>query len=153
MTTSTRIRSATSQDAAAIAALFADESIAMWTDELPYHSAQEWQAKIESAQKAGAFTWVYERNSEVLGYVKLTSITFPRRKHVAQLGPILVAKSAQRQGVGALLLQHAINACDSWLQVRRIELVIDADNDAARALFISQGFVVETSPKAYRAIE
>jgi putative acetyltransferase len=55
----------------------------------------------------------------------------------------------QGRGVGRKLLATAIDWADNWAQVLRIELYVHADNDRARALYESLGFVQEGRHKAY----
>ena len=42
-----------------------------------------------------------------------------------------VKASARRSGVGSALLSAAIELCDKWFDVTRIELEVYTDNDAA----------------------
>ena len=46
-------------------------------------------------------------------------------------------------GVGSALLSAAIDCCDKWMGVSRIEIEVYTDNAAALALYKKHGFVVE----------
>jgi putative acetyltransferase len=72
----------------------------------------------------------------------------PRRRHAATLG-MAVKTSARRQGVGSALLTAGINLAERWLAVRRIELEVYTDNEAAVALYKKFGFVVEGTLRQY----
>ncbi|MEM9071531.1 MAG: GNAT family N-acetyltransferase, partial [Myxococcota bacterium] len=61
--------------------------------------------------------------------------------HVGQLA-IGVHPKAQRKGVGRRLLKHLVDRA-AELGVIRLELQMRADNDRARALYESEGFVLE----------
>lgn len=72
----------------------------------------------------------------------------PRRKHVANIG-MAVSESWQGKGVGSQLLEHALNLAEKWLVVRRIELEVYTDNEAAITLYRKHGFIIEGTAKSY----
>jgi predicted N-acetyltransferase YhbS len=86
------IRPATPADAAALAALFADPELAQWTDNLPFQSVDEWQADLQQQRKLGQFSWVAIENTNVVGYIKLSSFSQARRKHAVGIGPVVVMR-------------------------------------------------------------
>lgn len=55
----------------------------------------------------------------------------------------------QGRGVGSALLQAAIEMADRWLQLRRLELQVYADNAAAVRLYTRHGFVEEGRHRYY----
>jgi putative acetyltransferase len=62
-----------------------------------------------------------------------------RRSHAAWLG-VGVADDVQGQGVGSALIEALIDAADNWLDIRRIELTVYHDNEAAIRLYERFGF-------------
>ncbi len=56
---------------------------------------------------------------------------------------MVVAESARRRGVGSALLGSAIELCEGWLGIGRIELEVYTDNDAAIGLYRKHGFEIE----------
>lgn len=60
---------------------------------------------------------------------------------------IAVSKRSRGQGVGRQLMQHLIDYCDNWLNVRRIELEVHANNEAALGLYNTFGFELEGAKK------
>ncbi len=59
---------------------------------------------------------------------------------------IAVAKKYQRQGYGKKLFQHAVEQLiNDEKQVASINLIVDVDNEAARRLYESEGFVIDES--------
>jgi putative acetyltransferase len=71
-----------------------------------------------------------------------------RRSHVRGLG-LFVAKEWQGRGVGRRLLEAALDWADNWAHVLRIELHVHADNERARKLYESMGFVEEGRHRGY----
>ena len=55
----------------------------------------------------------------------------------------------QGRGVGGALLGAALQLADGWLQLRRIELQVYADNSAGIALYARHGFVEEGRHRDY----
>jgi L-phenylalanine/L-methionine N-acetyltransferase len=71
-----------------------------------------------------------------------------RRRHVAAFG-MGVKASARRTGVGSALVSAAIDTCEKWMNVSRVELEVYIDNLAAIALYKKHGFVIEGTCKQY----
>ncbi len=137
------IKIASTDDAAGIAQLFGDPALAHGTDIIPYLTAVQWKTEMDQHATSGAYTWVAIEKEKIVGYLRLLPQSFPRRKHVAELSIVAVAPSAQKTGIGKRLVQTALDACDRWLQVRRIETVADFDNTASLKLLQSFGFNIE----------
>jgi L-phenylalanine/L-methionine N-acetyltransferase len=114
---------------------------------LPFPSPNTWQKRLTSLPE-GAFSFVACRADEVLGQIGIEMRKNPRRRHAATLG-MAVKTSARRQGVGSVLLTAGINLAERWLAVRRIELEVYTDNEAAVALYKKFGFVVEGTLRQY----
>jgi putative acetyltransferase len=60
-----------------------------------------------------------------------------------------VKASARRAGVGSALLSAAVNLCERWMNITRMEIEVYTDNDAAVALYLKHGFVVEGTCRQY----
>ncbi|MES1951707.1 N-acetyltransferase GCN5 [Salinisphaera sp. S4-8] len=60
-----------------------------------------------------------------------------------------VKASHQGQGVGSELLRAAIDLAQNWLNIRRIELTVYAENEPAVALYKKHGFEVEGQALLY----
>ncbi|WP_342360141.1 GNAT family N-acetyltransferase [Terrarubrum flagellatum] len=71
-----------------------------------------------------------------------------RRSHAARLG-MGVHDDHCGQGVGGTLLKALIDAADDWLDLRRIELTVYADNARAIRLYEKFGFEKEGVLRAY----
>ncbi len=49
----------------------------------------------------------------------------------------------QRKGVGTALMEAALDMADNWLNLKRVELTVFADNESAIQLYTKFGFEVE----------
>jgi putative acetyltransferase len=65
-----------------------------------------------------------------------------RRAHAGSLA-IGVHDAWQRRGIGNVLMTELLDLADNWFGLRRVELTVFADNDAALALYRKFGFVIE----------
>lgn len=71
-----------------------------------------------------------------------------RRRHVAEIG-MGVADDMNGRGIGTALLEALLDAADKWLDIRRIELTVFADNERAIRLYERHGFEREGRLRAY----
>ncbi len=134
------IRARSLADAAAIADLHNLPGYRWGTMRLPYHSVEEIRRGIEQ-QSVDARYLVAVFDGLVVGDIGLSPAK-GRRAHVATLG-MGVHDDFTRRGIGRALLGEAIEIADDWLNLRRLELTVYADNSAAIALYESFGFTVE----------
>jgi putative acetyltransferase len=70
------------------------------------------------------------------------SLARGRRSHTGYVG-VSVNDSYQRRGIGKALMEALLNLADNWLNLRRLELEVMVDNEAALNLYRSSGFEVE----------
>nr|WP_183005197.1 GNAT family N-acetyltransferase [Achromobacter sp. UMC71] len=54
-----------------------------------------------------------------------------------------------RQGTGSRLLGALLGIADNWMKLRRVELSVYCDNEAAVALYRKRGFEVEGQLRDY----
>jgi L-phenylalanine/L-methionine N-acetyltransferase len=141
------IRHSESRDIEAIRQIYAQPSNYASTLQLPFPSAELWQGRL-GVKHDGFFSLVACDGDDVLGQIGIDVCSSPRRRHVANVG-MAVAESARRKGVGAALLSAAIDLCEGWLGVTRIELETYTDNAGAVALFTKHGFVIEGTAQGY----
>jgi len=128
-------------------ALYAERQAFADTLQLPYQSMAHWEARLDPSQQDYTCL-VALRDDEVVGQLGLEVLRSLRRRHVATLG-MGVKASARRSGVGSALLTAAIDKCENWMNVRRIEIEVYTDNAAAIALYERHGFVVEGTCRNY----
>jgi putative acetyltransferase len=134
------IRARSPIDAGAISELHNLHGYRWGTMRLPYHSAEEIRRGIEQ-QSADARSLVAILNERIVGDIGLHPAK-GRRAHAATIG-MGVHDDFTRRGIGRALLGEAVIIADEWLNLRRLELTVYADNEAAIGLYNSFGFEVE----------
>ncbi len=150
------IRRATMQDAPAFARINGDPAVLPNLLQLPYASAEIWQARLADSLAPGKvdLVLVAERpDADGRPRVVANAGLHPagaaqRRRHAMMLG-LVVAPEAQGQGVGTALMHALCDYADRWTQVLRIELTVFADNARAIALYRRCGFVHEGTHRGF----
>ncbi len=104
---------------------------------------QEWIKK----PGPGQHRLVAELNGKVVGSGSITQAQRPRLAHSGQVG-LMVHPDHWRQGVGSVLMAAYLNLADNWLNLRRVELGVYTDNEAAIRLYEKFGFVIEGKRRA-----
>ncbi|MBU1309057.1 MAG: GNAT family N-acetyltransferase [Gammaproteobacteria bacterium] len=140
------IRHAEPADIAAIKAIYDQPSVYANTLQLPYQPVSNWQ-RLYNAD-SDFYNLVAEVEGKVVGQLGLQVCPRPRRRHVAELG-MGVSEHYQGQGIGSALLRSALELCDNWLNIRRVELTVYVNNEAAIALYERFGFEAEAELTDY----
>lgn len=136
------IRRAEPADAEAFHKIFSGPKVVWGTLQLPYPSLETWRKRLAEPPE-GAYKLAACVEAEVVG--QLTIYTFPnrpRRRHIGQIG-MAVRDDWQGRGVGAALMQAAVDMADNWLNLLRLELEVYVDNQAALRLYKKFGFEIE----------
>jgi putative acetyltransferase len=141
------VRHSEPRDVESIRAIYAEPSVQACTLQLPYPSLELWQNRLLTPNQ-NFHSLVACEGDTVLGQLGVHIFESPRRRHVANVG-LGVSEVARRKGVGSLLLDAAIELCEKWAGVRRIELETYTDNVAALGLFRKKGFAIEGTARAY----
>jgi len=89
---------------------------------------------------------VAELNKTVVGCAGLQVSLKPRTCHTGGIG-IMVHADHQKQGIGKALMTAILDIADNWLKLKRVELCVFVENEAAIALYRKFGFVVEGTKK------
>ncbi|MEK1889721.1 MAG: GNAT family N-acetyltransferase [Phyllobacterium sp.] len=112
---------------------------------LPYQSLEQTRTWLDG-HGTGTLSLVAEINDLIVGLA--SSRRFDgRRLHVAALG-MGVHDHFTRCGIGKALLAALIDAADNWLNIKRIELIVFADNTPAIRLYEKFGFETEGVQRA-----
>ncbi len=140
------IRAMRASDAEGLNALQNLPGFRRGTLRLPYMSLDETRAFIES-RSPGQVGLVAEVEGIIVGTAGLER--FPgRRQHAGTIG-MGVHDSYVGRGIGTRLLRALLDTADNWLNLRRVELTVFADNAPAVALYERHGFAVEGTLRSF----
>ena len=117
------------------------------TLQLPFQSQDEVKKKVENPPQ-GLYRLVAEVDGRVVGSASLHQSHSPRKRHTAGCG-LSVHPDYWNQGVGSALVIAILELADNWLDLKRIELEVYVDNEAAIRLYKKFGFVVEGTKRTY----
>ena len=111
------------------------------TLQLPNPSLESWQKRISKIPD-NVYSYVAMIDDEIVGNLGMEVCVNPRRRHVASFG-MGVKDDVLGKGVGSQLLATAIDLCDNWINIKRLELTVYTDNERAISLYKKFGFVIE----------
>ena len=138
------IRRAEPRDAAALAALFGDVAMLPFTTVAAFTSVGFWDKRLADYADASCLPLITVDVDGVTGLLLLRGYAnHIRRKHSASIDLLAVRVNCRRKGIGRALVNAAITAADQWLQIRRIEVAVDAQSAALKGFYASLGFVEE----------
>ena len=141
------VRAAEITDVEALTRIYSGRSAYSQTLQLPFQNLEVWRKRLMSNDDT-QHSLVATVSGELVGNLGLTRLTRPRRAHVGEIG-MAVRDDWQGKGVGSALMQAALDLADNWLDLRRLELNVYADNERAIALYRTFGFEVEGTHRAY----
>ena len=136
------LRRATTRDAAEFARMMGDPEVYPGLMQLPFPSDEMWHTRLadnNTPARSDHLSLVAERDGRLVASAGLHPQPQVRRRHAAMLG-ISVAREAQGQGVGKVVMQALCDYADGWAQILRIELSVFSDNQRAIALYRRFGF-------------
>lgn len=136
------IRAARPGDLEDLCAVMACPGVVHGTMQLPWTPDQlreRWfdPASVNATNRFLVATTVH--NGTPIGNISLMVRTTVRQRHIADLG-MGVHDDFQGRGVGTALMAAALHYADQWLNLRRVELTVFADNAAGLALYEKFGF-------------
>ncbi len=135
------IRRAVGTDAEAIARIFDGPKAVFGTLQIPYPHPDRYRNFIVQNDPNNIILLACA-GDDVVGNLGLHLQANTRRKHVCQIG-MAVRDDWQGMGVGTALMQAAVDMCDRWLIITRLELDVYTDNVPAIRLYEKFGFVAE----------
>jgi putative acetyltransferase len=124
-----------------ITALYNDPLITRQVLQMPFQSTEVWRKRL-ALDNERVVQLVALHQGNVIGNLGLEQFSRIRRSHAGSIG-MAVAREWQGKGVGSMLLAAALDVADNWMNLRRVELSVYADNEAAIGLYRKFGFVEE----------
>ena len=117
------------------------------TMQQPYQSFEALEKRFE-AVPGEYYSFVALIDEQIVGHSGIKTESNHRRKHVAKIG-MIVHEDFRQKGVGKALLEAMVDMSDRWLSIKRIELEVYTDNEAAISLYKKFGFEIEGTCKAF----
>lgn len=142
------IRALAEQDHQAIHDILTARTVIEGTMRLPHAGVRETAERL--APRSGTIHLVADIDGCAVGVLEL--ITWPdepRHRHVGEVNLVAVHPDWSGRGAGRALMEAAIELADDWLDLRRLSLVVFADNPVAYELYRRLGFVVEGTMVGY----
>lgn len=130
--------------------LFGDVAMLPFTSVTPCSGVAHWEKRLAEYADAACLPLVALDGDVMTGILLLRA--YPnhiRRKHCSTVDLLAVRADYRGKGVGRALIDAAIAACDHWLQMRRIEVIVDAQSAALKRYYASFGFAEEGVERAH----
>jgi putative acetyltransferase len=124
-----------------ITALYHEPAVTRQTLQMPFPSPEIWRKRLASDNER-MVQLVALHQGTVIGNLGFEQFSRIRRSHAGSFG-MGVARAWQGKGVGSRLLAAALDIADNWMNLRRVELTVYADNEAAIGLYRKFGFETE----------
>jgi putative acetyltransferase len=140
------LRAAEPDDAEAITEIMRQPLVRHGTLRVPFTTVEE-NAPLAAPTDDTAKTIVAEIGGKPVGITCLIPGK-ARRRHVGEIAPLAVHDTWHGQGIGGALLGAALDIADHWLNLRRVQLGVLADNQPAIALYRKAGFLPEGCKRA-----
>jgi putative acetyltransferase len=142
-----RIRHYEKEDLEGFKTILEQPSCYRETLQQPYQSLAALEKRFQAAPN-DYYSFVALIDDQVVGHSGIRIESNPRRKHAASIG-MIVHEDFRKKGVGKALLETMIEMADNWLSLKRIELEVYTDNEAAVSLYKRFGFEIEGTAKAF----
>lgn len=139
------IRPTQISDAAALCDIYSQPGAQRETLQLPKPSLAMWTKRLENMPE-GVYSFVAEVDGRVVGNIGFEQYQRPRIAHCASFG-LGVHDDFHGLGIGSKLIETVIDLADNWLQVKRIQIDVNSDNEKAIACYKKFGFEIEGEAK------
>ncbi len=132
-------------DAKALAELYAQPKAYRETLQLPLPSEAMWRQRLEN-KPDHIYSFVAEIDGKVIGNIGFEHLQRPRLLHCGSFG-LGVHDNYHGLGVASKLIESVLDLADNWLQIKRIQIEVNSDNQAAIACYKKFGFIIEGEAK------
>ncbi|EGU34276.1 GNAT family N-acetyltransferase [Vibrio scophthalmi] len=140
-----KIRPTLVSDAAAIAEIYSQPKAQSETLQLPLPSSALWQHRLENIPDH-IYSFVAEVEGVVVGNIGFEHLRSPRLIHCGTFG-IGVHDNYHGLGIASRLIETVLDLADNWLQIKRIQIDVNSDNQTAIACYKKFGFEIEGEAK------
>lgn len=130
-----------------VTALYNEPAVCRQMLQMPYQSIDTWRKRL-AANSERHLQLVALHNNKVIGNIGLEQYSRVRRSHAGGVG-MGVATNWQGKGIGSRLLEAALDMADNWMNLRRVELTVYTDNEAAIKLYRKFSFEIEGQLREY----
>lgn len=142
------IRHAEAADAPDLHGILTSPHVVLGTMRLPYMRLKNTEDRL--AADPNLVQLVAEKDGKPIGFAELVlHQTIPRAAHAAELNMVATSKESQGSGVARSLIEELIGLCDGYLGIRRLGLVVWANNTRAIELYRNLGFEEEGLMRDY----
>lgn len=135
------IRPSDIKDASGLCELYSQPLAQSQTLQLPLPTLSSWQKRLTDIPE-GVYSYVAEIDGKIVGNIGFQHSQRPRTKHCASFG-LGVHDDYHGLGIGRQLIETVIELADNWLNVHRIQIEVNTDNEKAIGLYKKLGFVIE----------
>lgn len=135
-------------DIPALNGMFRDPLVARTTLQMPSLEMSKTAERYKS-HSPNIYRLVAVADEQAIGMISLHGSPNPRLAHAAGLG-MMVHPDYWGRGVGTALMAKILDVADNWLNLKRVDLDVNMDNQPAINLYEKFGFVIE-GQKQYHA--
>lgn len=139
------IRPTQVSDAAALCDIYSQPQAQRETLQLPKPSVAMWTKRLESMPQ-GVYSYVAEIDGRVVGNIGFEHSQRPRTAHCGSFG-LGVHDDFHGRGVASKLIEAVLDLADNWLQIKRVQIEVNSDNEKAIACYKKFGFEIEGEAK------
>lgn len=139
------IRPAQISDAAALCEIYSQPKAQRETLQLPLPSLTTWTKRLENIPQ-GVYSFVAEVDGKVVGNIGFEHSQRPRTMHCGSFG-LGVHDDYHGLGIGSKLIETVLDLADNWLQIKRVQIEVNSDNEVAIACYKKFGFEIEGQAK------
>ncbi|WP_391091567.1 GNAT family N-acetyltransferase [Vibrio sp. NH-UV-68] len=139
------IRPTQVSDAAALCDIYSQPQAQRETLQLPKPSVAMWTKRLESMPQ-GVYSYVAEIDGRVVGNIGFEHSQRPRTAHCGSFG-LGVHDDFHGRGVASKLIETVLDLADNWLQIKRVQIEVNSDNEKAIACYKKFGFEIEGEAK------
>ncbi|WP_038173507.1 GNAT family N-acetyltransferase [Vibrio pacinii] len=132
-------------DAAALCDIYSQPQAQRETLQLPKPSVAMWTKRLESMPQ-GVYSYVAEIDGRVVGNIGFEHSQRPRTAHCGSFG-LGVHDDFHGRGVASKLIETVLDLADNWLQIKRVQIEVNSDNEKAIACYKKFGFEIEGEAK------